>query len=196
MLPRQRAQPRDPGRDVSVHLEHTRPYNIHACWARRIKLRFSKRTMKTQKRPPGRPKKKEGTRECWRFFRDGMAMSAYDEARESGQKHSAAITQSVDHVRKRCPKMPMSETGVRRALATYRPRGSQTILQFKRVTLNNEQLTRRRWITEQLASVEGRKGLRVPLPSIDDLPKRPTVYMFGYAERPVYPRHNRQIPKA
>lgn len=48
--------------------------------------------MKAEKRLPGRPKKGEGTKEFWRFVRDGMAMSAYDEARESAQKHGVAIT--------------------------------------------------------------------------------------------------------
>jgi hypothetical protein len=152
--------------------------------------------MKTETRPQGRPKKNEGTTEFWRFVRAGMVMSAYDEARASGQKHSAAVAQSVDYVRQCCSEMPISETEVKRILATFRPRDSQSILQFKRVTLDDSELMRQRSELEQAAAdLRGRKGLWKPLPSIEDLPKSRTAYTFGSAERPLYPRHNRKNPK-
>jgi hypothetical protein len=151
--------------------------------------------MKTEKRPRGRPKKKEGAKEFWRFCRDGMVMSAYNEARESGQKHSAAVTQAFDYIRKHFPGMPISGTEVKRTVAAYQPRNSQTALQFKRVTLDAEQIMKQRSIREQITSVQGKKGLRVPLPSIDDLPTSHVGYTFGFAKRPLYPRHNRKISK-
>lgn len=123
-------------------------------------------------------------------------MSAYDEARASGQKHSAAVTQAVDYVRQRGSEMPISETVVKRVLATFRPRNSHSILQFKRVTLDDSELMTQRNVLEQAsADLRGKKGLRKPLPSIEDLPKSRTAYTFGYADRPLYPRHNRKIPK-
>ena len=152
--------------------------------------------MKSEKRPRGRPKKNEGTIEFWRFVRAGMVMSAYDEARASGQKHSAAVTQAVDYVRQRGSEMPISETVVKRVLATFRSRNSHSILQFKRVTLDDSELMTQRNVLEQAsADLRGKKGLRKPLPSIEDLPKSRTAYTFGYADRPLYPRHNRKIPK-
>jgi hypothetical protein len=154
------------------------------------------KTMKSEKRPRGRPKKDEGTIEFWRFVRVGMVMSAYDEARASGQKHSAAVTQAVDYVRQCCSEMRISETEVKRTLAFYQPRNSQDIFQFKRVTLDDAELVRQRSVLEQaVADLRGKKGLWEPLPSIEDLPKSRTAYAFGFAERPLYPRHNRKIPK-
>jgi predicted 3-demethylubiquinone-9 3-methyltransferase (glyoxalase superfamily) len=66
--------------------------------------------MKTAKTPRRRPEKKKGTVVFSRFTRAGMLMCAYDEARESGQKHSAAVAQAVDDVGQRYPEMPISET--------------------------------------------------------------------------------------
>jgi hypothetical protein len=152
--------------------------------------------MKTEKRPRGRPKKKEGTIESSHFFRAGMIMSAYDDARAGGQKHSAAVTQAVDYVRQRCPKMPISETEVRRALATFRPRHSQTILQFKRVTLDDEKVARLRGMLEQVPPMYDENGQLLPSPSIQNFPKSRTAYKFGYAERPVYPDHSPRILNA
>lgn len=92
--------------------------------------------------------------------------------------------------------MPISETVVKRVLATFRPRNSHSILQFKRVTLDDSELMTQRNVLEQAsADLRGKKGLRKPLPSIEDLPKSRTAYTFGYADRPLYPRHNRKIPK-
>ena len=150
--------------------------------------------MRAEKRPRGRPKK-EDTIKFWRFCRAGMVMSAYDEARASGEKHSVAVTQAVDYVSHRCSEMPISETEVKRTLAIFRPRGSQTILQFKRVTLDEEKVARLRFMLEQLPSVHDEKGQSVPSRSIQNLLKIRTAYTFGYAERPIYPRHNRKIPK-
>src|SRR5580700_7079937 len=52
--------------------------------------------MQTGKRRPGRPRKEAGTVECTRFVRAGIAMAAYDEARQNDQKHSVAVRQAVE----------------------------------------------------------------------------------------------------
>jgi hypothetical protein len=155
---------------------------------------LAKKIMKTEKRPRGRPKKKEGTIDSSHFFRAGMIISAYDEARTSGQKHSAAVTHAVDYVRQHCPKMPVSETEVKRTLATFRPRESQTTLRFKSLTLDDEKVARLRGMLEQVPIMRDKDGQLVPPPSIQNLLHSRTAYTFGYAERPVYPRHNRKIP--
>ncbi len=92
--------------------------------------------------------------------------------------------------------MRISETEVKRTLAIYQPRNSPNMFQFKRVTLGDSELMRQYNVLEQAAAdLRGKKGLREPLPSIEDLPKSRTAYTFGFAERPLYPRHNRKIPE-
>jgi len=151
--------------------------------------------MKMKKRPRGRPKKEEDRIEFWRFARVGMVMLAYDEARKRSEKHSAAITQAVDSIRRRYPKMPISETTVRRIFATFRSRNDQTeiILRFKRSALGKKKLARLRLMLKQVPGVHDENGLSVPSTSVQNLPKSRTA--FGYAKRPHYPRHNRKNRK-
>jgi hypothetical protein len=156
-------------------------------------VKEDKGTMKTAKRPRGRPKKEEGREEFWRFVRAGMIVSAYDEARESGQKHSIAVTQAVECLKQHQPEMPISETVVRRTLATFRSRDSQTTLRFKRSAVGKRQLARLRSMLKQAHDRQSEIGL--PAPSIQNLPKNLTAYKFGYAKRPHYFRTNRKNPK-
>jgi hypothetical protein len=151
--------------------------------------------MKTRKRLPGRPKKQMGELVFWRFVRAGSIMCAFDEAREGGDKHSAAITHAVEYVRQHHPEMPVSETEVKRTLATYRPINSRTTLRFKRSIVDDEKLATLRCVLEQVAKVRSERNLSAPPPSIKNLPTNLKAVTFGYFERPLYPRHNRKIPK-
>ena len=151
--------------------------------------------MRAGKRPRGRPKK-EDTIKFWRFCRAGMVMSAYDEARASGRSTASPSTpSSIGPCSRRMFGNAYFRDEVKRTLAIFRPRGSQTILQFKRVTLDEEKVARLRFMLEQLPTVHDEKGQLVPSRSIQNLLKIRTAYTFGYAERPIYPRHNRKIPK-
>ena len=76
--------------------------------------------MENAKKTRGRPKKEEGREEFWRFVRAGMIVYAYNEARKRKQKHSAAVGEAVAYVRQHRPEMPVSETVVKRTLATFR----------------------------------------------------------------------------
>ena len=78
--------------------------------------------MKTRKRPRGRPKKDPDELKFCRFVRAGLITCAFDEAREGGDKHSAAITHAVEYVRQHHPDMPISETEVKRTLARIDPK--------------------------------------------------------------------------
>jgi len=120
-----------------------------------------------------------------------MVLFAYDEARQRGEKHSVAIIQAVEYIRQHYPKMPISETEVRRVLATFRPRKSRTVLRFERATLGGERLKKFRFV----AGVQGKKGPAAPSSSIQNLPESITSYKFRFAERPQYHRHNRKNPK-
>lgn len=154
-----------------------------------------KGTMKTATRPRGRPKKEEGRIESWQFGRLAMVMCTFDEARKRGEKHSAAITEAVEDVRQRHPKMPISQTTAKRIFAIFRSRNDRTkiVLRFKRSTVGKKKLARFLSMLKQARDSQSEIGL--PVPSIQNLPKSLTAYKFGYAKRPRYPRHNRKKPK-
>jgi len=62
-----------------------------------------------EKRWKGRPRKKEDSIEFWQFARAARVMSAYDEARERGDKHSVAV-RSAWHCRSGFTKRDRIET--------------------------------------------------------------------------------------
>lgn len=132
--------------------------------------------------------------EFWRFVRAGAAMSAYDEARESGSKHSFAVTQAADSVRQLHPEMPISETQVKRILAAWRPRKARVILRFKRSILTEEETNKIQWIWEQLAALHEEKALMLPVLRNDNPPKSGTLFTICFGERPNYPRYNHKTP--
>jgi len=153
---------------------------------------FSTGTIEMKKRNGGRPRKKKDTIQPWQFGRAVHVMSAYDESRERGDKHSVAILHAVDLVKRRNPEMPISQTEVKRILAAWRPRGSNTIIRFERSSLSEEDIQKNRWIREQLAMLQEKNGLKLPTP-LDYHPARSVAaFTIRFAQRPNYPRHNRK----
>jgi hypothetical protein len=145
-----------------------------------------------EKKPRGRPRKKDDSFEPWQFGRAAIVLSAYDDAREKGEKHSVAVRGTVATVRRCSPELPISETGVKRILSTFRSRKSRTILRFERSPLSEEDKPRRRWIWEQIAALEKKKGVTLPEPPVyDETPLR-EKFLIRFSERPDYPRHNRK----
>jgi hypothetical protein len=151
--------------------------------------------MEPVRKPRGRPRKEKDTIEPWQFGRAAIGTCAYDEARARGEKHSAAITETVGFVKQHSPEVHISETEVRRILARYRPRGSQTILRFTRKILSEDEIKTLRWCHEQLTALQGRKGLKLEVPPNFDLGQKRTAITFSIAERPNYPRHNHKKPQ-
>jgi hypothetical protein len=90
--------------------------------------------MENAKKARGRPKKEEGREEFWRLVRAGMIVYAYNEARKRKQKHSSAVREAVAYIRQHRPDMPVSETVVKRTLATFRSRSDPITLRFQRFT--------------------------------------------------------------
>jgi hypothetical protein len=128
-------------------------------------------------------------------MRAGIVMSAYDAARQSDEKHSAAVRQAVEFVKQRHPEMRISETGVKRILAEFRPRASQTtILRFDRVTMTDAERVRYRLIRERAAAHQEHDS-KVPAPTTSHSPTPVTKYMIRFAARPNYSRHNRKDPE-
>ena len=124
-----------------------------------------------------------------------MVISAYDEARVSGEKHSVAVTQAVDFVRSYDSEISISDTEARRILATYRPQSSETTLRFERSVRSEEDMQENRWIREQLAELHGKKGITLPEVPNYELSKSNLVLTIRVGPRPHYPRHNGKIPK-
>ncbi len=123
-----------------------------------------------------------------------MVLSAYDEARARGEKHSVAVIEAADCVGRYDSEMSISNTGVRRILATFRPQKSETILLFERSVRSEEDLHVNRWIREQVAALRGKKGITLPDTPDYDLSKSNLVLTIRAGTRPHYPRHNRKIP--
>ena len=151
--------------------------------------------MQRGKRRRGRPRKEEGTLEYKQFVRAGIVNAAYDEARQSDQKHSVAVRQVVEFVKQNYPELPISETAVRRILAEWRPRDSGTILRVERSIMTADEVAKYRSVRDQAAAYQN--DLKVPmLPDINNNPtKTVTKFVFGFGERPNYPRFNRKITK-
>jgi hypothetical protein len=76
---------------------------------------------------PGRPKK-NGQKSMWMLGRDTLAIYAYGLARDAGEKHIVAIQEAVRYIRDKCPRMPISETEVKRIVAAWRPKRAATCL--------------------------------------------------------------------
>jgi hypothetical protein len=159
-----------------------------------IMLRSSRGSMERRNRNRGRPRKEGGRIEFWQFRRAAEAMCAYDEAREKGEKHSAAVRYAVDLLKQRHPERPISKTEVKRILAMWRPKESQAILRFERKSLTEEDVKKRRWIVEQLAILQRKEGLEVELPSNPGASPSTAPLIIRFGKRPNYPRHNRRIP--
>jgi hypothetical protein len=142
----------------------------------------------------GRPRKEEGSIEFWQFARAAIVTCAYDEARQNGEKHSSAVRHAVDSLKLCSQEMPVSETEVRRILSTFRPRGSGTILRFERSTLREEDIKINRWIREQFAALQEKKGITLLAPPVYDETRSIAILTVRLADRPSYPRHNRKAP--
>jgi len=126
------------------------------------------------------------------FGRAAIVMSAYDEARRNGEKHSIAVRYAVDFFKGRSSHMRISETEVKRILSTFRPRGSGAILLFERSTLSEEDIKRSSWIRAQIPALEGGKGINLPQLPIYDETRSREKFTIRFSERPDYPRHNRK----
>jgi hypothetical protein len=100
----------------------------------------------------------------------------------------------VDTLRRCRPKIRISETGVKRILSTYRPRGSGTILLFERSALSEEDIKKYRLVREKIAESQDKKGITLQQLPPHDKARRGFKFTIRYAARPDYPRHNRRAP--
>jgi hypothetical protein len=140
--------------------------------------------MQTKKR--GRPAK-HGVKDPRTLSRTLAVLHSFDRARARGEKHSAAIRESVDFVRQLHPEMPISETEVKRILAEFRPRGARTILMSEYSVVEGEKA---RKIRSKLAV--SRFLVEAPAHSThsEEDPKPLKRFTMRFTDAPHYPRYN------
>jgi len=149
---------------------------------------------KKVKKNLGRPRKIKGVISETKFARVRIAIGLYDEERKNGQKHSAAVAQAVELIKERYPTIRISETEVKRILATWRPRGSHNNLRIDGLTYGEEGANPSH-LEAPMAAASQQRGSDLPGPL--DVIRRNLVtrYQVRVGERPNYPRHNRKAPK-
>lgn len=137
----------------------------------------------------GRPRKEKDTIKSWQFGRVAMILCRFDEVRRRGDKHSVAIEDVVDSIRQHSPELSISESEVKRTLATWRPREGRTVLFFDRTVRTPEEVEKHCRLREQL---EGKRGLKLEVPPSNNSAGSTEVFRIRFGERPNYPRHNRK----
>jgi len=151
--------------------------------------------VRTRDRKQGRPRKKHDGIEFLQFVRAAMVMSAYDEARARGEKHRVAVIEAVDYVKRFDSDMKISETEVKRVLASFRPKTTRKILRFEPSIRSEDDLHINRLMRGELAALQEKRGITLPDVPNYDLSKSNLMLTIRIGTRPVYPRHNAKILK-
>ncbi len=135
----------------------------------------------------GRPKR-NGAKPAWTLLRSVLVLCAYDQARHTGEKHSAAIAAAVSVLRSQVPEMPISATEVKRVLAEFRSKDSGQALIFTEGIAQGPEadawFERLEWATEK-----SRGKWNVPS-FLRNKPRRLRTFTIQIGPRPRYPRHN------
>jgi hypothetical protein len=139
----------------------------------------------------GRPKK-EGVKPGWTLFRSFLVLHAYNEARAKGDKHAAAITESVSAVRSRAPGMKISESEVKRVLAEFQSKDSDGSWIITEGVAHGPELAL--WLDnlECLAAIarRSRGKLKVSIPDGKFQSRVLKMWTIQVGPRPHYPRSN------
>ena len=79
------------------------------------------RNEKEAEEETGKTQKTKGVISYQNFTRAGIVMCVYDELRKNGQKHSLAVSETIEFTTQHYPNKRVSETAVRRNLGEFRP---------------------------------------------------------------------------
>jgi hypothetical protein len=142
---------------------------------------------KKRRRPP-----KGGVKDPSHFARALMFTNSCDQAREGGEKRSAAITEGVNSVKQSVPRLPLSETEGKRILAEFRPKDSETGLIVRASNVDAAEKARRRNLRAQVPGFGGTIPAELAKQNLQKCPG----FQFGIGQRPVYPRHNAKAPNS
>jgi hypothetical protein len=145
-------------------------------------------TMKKRGRPP-----KNGTTEPWRFGRALQVVHAYTKARNSGEKHSAAVKEAINFVRRLDPETPISESEVKRVLAELLPQNGPTAVLAEYSVLEGDEAAETRRYLEQL--IGQAVANRPAVLDIQDRGRPLKKFTIKLVDRPKYPRHNAKSSK-
>lgn len=149
-------------------------------------------TKENEMKKMGRPRK-NGMVGPAHLARALMIVNAYSKARGEGLKHSAAVRETVDALRRLAPEMHISETEVKRVVAKLSPRGSQTELRVKFLVVEGEEAAIRRYRAHMPEAVGIKEFPKITDP---DLQKPLKTFPFGFGRKTHYPRHNAKKPKS
>ncbi len=138
----------------------------------------------------GRPKT-NGVHPGWMLERDCIAINAYGEAREAGEKYESALDAMVDAVHRWLPGRPMSRTVAKRILANWQGKDrTTTILGRGERILEGEEAALYLKMSQDRAERHAKQmGLPMPPRSIATTVR---VISFGLGPVPRYRRVNRK----
>ena len=171
------------GRFINAHLFDTESHG---------KVFNMSQVMKTEKKK-GRPRK-NGAIEPRQFGRAILVISAYDQARKSGEKHSAAVNRAVDFLRQNRPEIPISGTGVKRILADIRSKRSPKTLLVESCRALGTEAEKISEIAARLA-VMRKDGSMAQSHAKINQQQSFAKFTCRIGDRPDYPRHNRRVRK-
>ena len=137
---------------------------------------------------------KRGATETRQFVRRVVVLDGYNDVRATGNKHSVAVAQTVDLVQKRYPDMPISESCVRREVASFRSSKSRNQLRVARSIMSDQETLEMQNIIA-LMSVQQKDTPLPDLPEQIDRTKTFTKFAVSVVDRIDYPRCNRKAPK-
>jgi hypothetical protein len=147
---------------------------------------------KTRKKKRGRPPK-YGAKDPKHFGRALEIVHAYMEAREKCPKHSTAVREAVEFVRRSNPRTRVSESEVKRVLAEFMPHSSSIALKVDLSVLEGDEAARRR---SRLALMLGSAGDKSAAQLIGENLRKPfKTLKFGFEKKTQYPRINSKTSK-
>jgi hypothetical protein len=122
-----------------------------------------------------------------------IALMGYDQARQAGAKHDAALMEGVNAVRERLPGKPMSKSEMRRILARYRrDRKGIVMLPQPERFVKGDEAKRYLRIREQFARLHAER-VGVPFKP-GPRPRRVTAIGVAFGPHPNHPRTNAKTP--
>jgi hypothetical protein len=146
----------------------------------------------TSTRRRGRPEK-NGRKDLRDLARGLKILHAYTMAREKHLKHSAAVRETVEFIRRLDPGTRTSETAVKRVLAEFLPQDSQVMVKVHLSVLEGDEAARkRRRLVQMLQSAGDSRANRL---TCQNLQKPSKTFKFGFERRTAYQRHNAKCPK-
>lgn len=105
----------------------------------------------------GRPRS-HGLQPGWMLWRATEILRVFDQQRDAGEKHAAAVTNTVSELRRLHPRLPVSAGEVRRVLRSMRPASADVEWAVREIVGANGCIEHALYVRER--SKERRRHLR------------------------------------